>query len=58
MIVERLQKLSKDSLINIILDKDRRLVEYKKEFIKQNPVGEIFFRGRKYEINFKEIEDV
>ena len=56
MIVKRLQKLSKDKLIAIILGRDSKIEILEEKLKEQQDVGEIFFKDKIYKVILKEVE--
>ena len=56
MKLERLEKLSKDELIKLILLKSKDLEFYNKSFDNQKTVGQIFIEGKMNDVIFERRE--
>ncbi len=56
MIIERLKKLDKDRLIEIILSKNYEIKQYEEKFKEQKEVGEVFFKDKIYKVSFREVK--
>ena len=56
MKLERLEKLSKDELIKLILLKSKDLEFYNKRFDNQKTVGQIFIEGKMNDVIFERRE--
>ncbi len=50
---DRLQKFSKDKLIEFILRKDERIEFLEKKFARQEKVGQAYFEHKKYNVIFE-----
>lgn len=53
---ERLQKFSKDKLIEFHLRQAERIEYFEKKFKNQEKVGYVFFEGKKYDVIFEKEE--
>ncbi len=56
MKVERLQKLSKEKLIELVLSKQEEIELIEKRLDTQKEVGEIFFKDKIYKVILREVE--